>query len=275
MLIPKNSKDVKGLRDYLTQQRAQACSTAAAYSGPLKQLFDEMVSKINAWLGQLPKEDVPGDWSLECQLDCLFSLMAQLSAAASLSALELSKLQNGEQYATALSAEINRRVTAGELFTKDGVAAHVKTQVDAGELVAKDRLTQLCSESHIKGFGEGEAKVRGEFTAKEAEDKLIGTRRSSLQAASLPLPDAEVERLVLGGTEEQFAARKTLFETRRDGLVKEGIQLNSDAALANLWLDETAYKGFERTVKSLPSLKFNPNPILKLPGAPEASLFVV
>lgn len=265
MLIPKNSKDLKGLRDFLTQQRTQACSTAAAYTGPLKQVFEEMVSKIDAWLGQLPKEDVPGDWSLEYQLDSVFSVMTQLSAAASLAALELSKLQNGEQFASLVSAELTKRITAGELFTKESLqtatAAAIKTQVDSGELVGKDRLAQLCSESKNTGLLEGEQKVRTELAAKETQLKTLSTRKSVVQAASLPLPDTEIETVVFGGTDEEFNARKARFETRREDLKKEGIQLNSDEALANLWLEEAAYKGFERTVKSLPQLKFQANPL--------------
>lgn len=269
MLIPKNAKDVKGLRDYLTQQRTQACSTGAAYTGPLKQVFDQLVSDIDAWLDKLPKDEIPGDWSLECQLDCLFNVLTQAQAAASLVTLEHSKLMNGEQFASALTVEINKRVTAGELFTKDGVSAHVKAQLDAGEIVSKERLTQLCSEAKIQGFGEGETKVRNEIAAETTATKLIGERKALLQAASLPLPEAELEKAILGGTDEQFAARKTAFETRRESLKKEGIQLASDEALANLWLDDAAYKGFEKTIKSLPQLKFNANPLAGAAGGGE------
>ena len=274
MIIPKNAKDVKGLRDFLSQQRTQACSTGAAYTGPLKQLFDELVTKIDAWLDKLPKEDVPGDWSLECQLDSLFALMAQMSASASLAALELSKLQNGEQFASAVTAEVNKRVTAGELFTKDAVAAQVKAQlqdnVSTGELVPKERLGQLCAEAELAGIAKGELKFKTALEAEKAEAKLFAERRQSLQQAALPLPDAEIERIILGGTEEEFQARITLFKSRQDDLAKESIQLASDAALANLWLDEKGYKGFERTVKSLPALKFHANP-LATPAAPAAA----
>lgn len=273
-LIPKNSKDVKGLREYLTGHRAstQQCSVAEAFSQPLKDLFKETVTKIDAWLGQLPKDDVPGDWSLEYQLDSLFAIMTQLSAAASLSALEVSKLQTGEQFATALTTEIQKRITAGDLFDKDGLktqlAAHVKVQVDAGDLVDKTRLTQLCSESKLAGFGEGEQKVRTELAAQEAEGKVITARKALVQAASLPLPDSEIEKTVLGGTDEEFKGRMDLFNTRHESLKAENIQLNADVALANLWLSETAYKGFEKTVKSLPALKFAANPFAVPGGAP-------
>lgn len=261
MLIPKNAKDVKGLRDFLTHQRTQACSTAAAYTGPLKQLFEKLITDIDAWLDKLPKDEVPGDWSLECQLDSLFSILTQAQAAASLVTLEHSKLMNGEQFASAVDAEIGKRIASGVLFNKDGVTTYVQTQLDAGEMVSKARLTQLCAESKLQGMTEGEQKVKSEIAATAAQEKLIGERRGLLQAASLPLPERELEVAILGGTEEQFAARKTAFETRRAALKQEGIQLASDEALTNLWLDDAAYKGFEKTIRSLPQLKFNANPL--------------
>ena len=265
MLIPKDSKDLPGFRAFLQNQRTQACSTASVFTGPLKIAMEKMVSEIDAVLAKLPTDEARENWCLDNQLDSLFNLLT-------LSALELSKVTNGqsEQVASLLTAEIDKRVAAGDLFLKDSlptlVAAQVKTQVDAGELVTKDRLTQLCSESKMAGFGEGSKKVIDDMAAIEAETKVIGARKASLQAASLPLPDAEVERVILGGTEEQFTARKTAFETRREDLKKEGIQLNSDAALANLWLDEQQYTGFRKLVGNLPQLKFTPNPLATVPG---------
>jgi hypothetical protein len=273
-LIPKNSKDIEGIRNFLTIQRAQACSTAAAYSGPIKELFDELVKKLDGWIKQLPTTDVPGDWSVENQLDYLFSTLAQASANASVIALELSKLKNGEQFATSLTQEINKRVTEGTLFTKEGAQAFaenlVKSKTEAGELVPKNTLTQLCSEAQIKGFGEGEAKVREELAAERTLTETINKRKALLQEAGLPLPEAELEKAILGGTDEEFAARKATFETRREDLKKEGIQFNSDPVLANLWLDEKAYGGFAKTVKNLPQLKLAPNPLARTPErAPE------
>jgi hypothetical protein len=271
MFIPKNDKDIKGLRDFLTQQRTQACSVSAAFTGPMKQLFDEMTAKIDGWLSQLPKDEVPGDWSLGCQLDQVFALMAQLSAAASLAALEVTKLNTGEQFATACTAEINKRVTAGELFTKDGLAAHVKSLTDGGELVGKDSVKQLCAAAQQVGFAEGDKKVRDEMAAQIESGKVIGARKTSLQAASLPLPDAEIEAIVLGGTDEEFNKRKATFETRLAALKAENIQLNADSdalLLANLWADDKAYAGFEKTVRNIPQLKLKGNPLARVPGGP-------
>ena len=213
MLIPKDSKDLPGFRAFLQNQRTQACSTASVFTGPLKIAMEKMVSEIDAVLAKLPTDEARENWCLDNQLDSLFNLLTQAAASAALSALELSKVTNGqsEQVASLLTAEIDKRVAAGDLFLKDSlptlVAAQVKTQVDAGELVTKDRLTQLCSESKMAGFGEGSKKVIDDMAAIEAETKVIGARNASLQAASLPLPDAEVERVILGGTEEQFTAR--------------------------------------------------------------------
>ena len=288
-MIPKDSKDLPGFRAFLQNQRTQACSSASVFTGPLKAAMEKMVQDIDAWLTKLPTDEAKDTWCLDHQLDSLFNLLTQAAAAASLSALELSKVTNGnssEQLATALTAEISKRVTAGELFTKESLqtattaaaAAQVKAQLDAGEFVPKKSVEQLCSESRISGFGEGEKKVRDELAAEAAATKLIGERKALVQAASLPLPDVEIERVILGGTDEQFNARLAAFKTRQEALKTEGFQLNADGALANLWLDDNAYKGFEKMVKSLPQLKFNANPLATVPGneqKPAAPILIV
>ncbi len=263
MLIPKDAKDVAGLRNFLTAQRTQACALSQAYTGPLKQVFDDLIAKVDAFLAGLPSEDKCGDWTLANQLDCLFSYAAQCSACASQATLELSKLNSGQM--SALNTEIQNRITAGTLFTKDNyqtaVDAAVKAKLDAGELVTKTRLDQMCSEVKGVAFEEGAKKAREEHAAEVALNETVGKRKALLQTASLPLPEADLEKIVLGATEEEFNARKAKFETRREDLKKQGIQLNSDAALANLWLEDKAYEGFKRTVESLPALKFTPNPL--------------
>ena len=59
------------------------------------------------FIGELPKDDVCGDWSLESRLDSLFALLAQASALASMAGLELSKLkaEGATQLAGAVTAE--------------------------------------------------------------------------------------------------------------------------------------------------------------------------
>jgi hypothetical protein len=280
MLIPTNSKDLKGLRDFLTNQRVQACSLAAVAKGSYKTSLDEMVTGIDASLAKLPADDAAADWTMESQMCSIFTLLAQAMSCSTLSALELTKATGSEQLASVMTAEIAKRVSAGELFTKDQHDAgliservkHVKTLTDSGELVTKAAVIQLCSDSKLAGFTEGETKSREALLAATTEATLITTRKASLQAASLPLPEASIEKLVLTGTDEVFAARKALFETRQADLKKEGIQLNSDGALANLWLDEAPYTGFRKLVADLPQLKFQANPFAVAPGAPAPAL---
>ena len=129
MLIPKDSKDLPGFRTFLQNQRTQACSTASVFTGPLKVAMEKMVSEIDAVLAKLPTDEARENWCLDNQLDSLFNLLTQAAASAALSALELSKVTNGasEQMATALTAEIAKRVTAGELFTKESLQTATST----------------------------------------------------------------------------------------------------------------------------------------------------
>ena len=120
MILPKTSKDVPALRTFLTTLRTQACSASDGFSAPLKDLAGELVKKLDGFIGELPKEDVCGDWRLESRLDSLFALLAQASALASMAGLELSKLkaEGARQLTGAVTAEISRRIEVGDLIAK-------------------------------------------------------------------------------------------------------------------------------------------------------------
>ena len=267
-MILTNSKDIAGFRAFLTSQKEQACSAAAKFTGPLKQALEDLGTKFADALAKLPAADASENstWCIENQLDNLFCLLTQATACASLASLEIAKTTNSEQLASSVTAEINRRVAAGELFTVDGVALKVKTQIEAGELVPKVTLEQLCSSAKLTGFSEGQAKVREELAAEVEAGKVIALRKTALQEAGLPLPEAELERVILGADDAAFQARKAAFIARQAELTSEGIQLNADGGLANLWLDEAPYKSFKKLVASVPALKFKPNPVASVPG---------
>ena len=272
MILPKNSKDVPALRNYLTTLRTQACSAAEGFSAPLKEMASELVKKLDGFIADLPKDDVPGDWSLESKLDSLFALLAQASALASMAGLELSKLKadGATQLASAVTTEISRRITAGELVAKDAheaaVGNAVKIQTDSGALVAKDTVTQLCAEARNTGFKEGEKKVRDEIAAGETRRSQIAARKEALQQAGLPVPEAEFEA-VLAGTDAEFEAVKTRYTTRLEGLKKNGIQLAAGPLLSKLFMPDVEYAVFEKTVSSIDAFKTPPAEVLATPGA--------
>jgi hypothetical protein len=259
MTLPKNSKDLPALRSFLTTLRTQACASGDAFTGALKEMRDDLVKKLDSFINEIPQGDVPGDWCMEDKLQTLCSLLAASIAQASMSALEVAKLQT--QMAGAVDTEISRRITAGELVAKDAhvtaVQNAVAEQTKAGAVVPKDTVTQLCADAKNLGIAEGEKKVRDEIAAEAATTKLIATRKDALQKAGKPLPEAEFER-VLAGSEEEFNKVLAKFDTRLDGLKKAGVQLAGSPLLSKLFLPDEQYGVFEKTVSSIDALKTPP-----------------
>jgi len=275
LAIPKDPKDLKGFRDFFTTIRSQACSLAATYEGPLKQVWDDLVAKYDAVLASLPK-DTDGNWSVASSLDCLFSSLVSSNACASSLSLELSKART--QTASAVDAEITRRITAGDLLPKDQLTPKIETavqeKVTAGDLVPKTTVTQLCSSAKDNGIIEGEKKVRAEMEAEKNRAALIGTRKAALTTAGIALPASEFEKLLLGGTDEEFTAAKTLFETRKAAFQTAGINLSEDL-MSSLWLPKDQFATFEKTVANIPSLKLAAEPLARGTGGTEQKPLIV
>ncbi|MDE2105478.1 MAG: hypothetical protein KGL39_50085 [Patescibacteria group bacterium] len=268
MILPKNSKDVPALRNFLTTLRTQACASSEAFSPSLKEMAGELTKKLDGLISELPKEDVAGDWDLSNKLDSLFALLAQASALASMAGMELAKLkaETATQLAGAVETAIQSKVAAGELLTKDAhaaaVAAAVKTE--------KDTVGQLCAEAKKNGIAEGEKKVRDEISAAEAVRAQIAGRKTELQKAGKPLPEAEFES-VLGGTDEQFKAVTDKYDARLAALNKAGVQLAGSPLLAKLYLPDSEYKTFEPTVTSIDALKTPPVEVAGGAAAPASA----
>ncbi len=270
MVIPKNSKDVAAIRNIFTAIRVQMNSAATAFSEPLKNIFAEITTKFDAVLASLPKDEAIADWCLENQLENLFSLLAQASAVASMAGLELSQLKAdlGKNLNSGVTAEIDRRITAGELVTKAAfdlqLASALKLKIEAGELVPKEMHTQLCSAAKTAGITEGATAERLKVTEVEQRQTLVKTRSEGLTTASIPLPPADLAA-ILGETEENFTALRTTFDARKKKLTEEGFQLNSEL-LANCWLPAAEFTRFEKILASTPSLKIKPEPFMGGPG---------
>jgi hypothetical protein len=271
MIIPKNSKDAQGARDFFTGLRTQACSLAAAFGDPLKSLANDFTAKIDSLIAKLPAGDPPGDWSLETQLENVFGCLAQCSALASLAGLEATKLKSemATQVASGVTADIEKQLASGTLFKAEAVtvkiADAIKVKLDANELVPQTRVTQLCSAAKTEGIAEGEKKAQDAITAAEQTRNLILKRRGELQTASFPLPDAEFES-VLGLADAEFGVAKTTAESRIALLEKDGIAMNSDL-LPNIWAPEADFNRFRKTALSIPALKLKAEPLLGGGGA--------
>lgn len=266
--LPKNNKDLAGCRRFFTDVRTQACSLAGTYSGPLKQLWDDLVQKFDAAIAALPKES-DGDWDLTQNLDNVFSCLTSANACLSQLSLELSKhRQTASELDAKVTEEIGRRVASGDLIGKDSlskaVEAAVQSRVSSGLLVPETTVKQMCSAAKDVGITEGKAEADRLLQAERERQNLITQRKADLQKASVPLPEGEFER-VLGLKEEEFKAAKSEFESRLALLKKDNIQLSSEL-LANLWLPKDQYATFEKMVRSIPGLQFRPNPLIGNPG---------
>jgi hypothetical protein len=263
-LIPKDAKDVKGFRSFFENVRSQACSMAATTTGPLKQVWDDLAAKYASALETLPKE-ADGNWSVIDKIDCFFNSLVSANAAASVATLELSKANSAtaSTLASAATNEIARQIGTGDLIPKADLAAKIEAgftaKVTAGDFVPKDLSTSLCSQAKLNGIAEGklaEQKAQADAAAKIV---LIETRKTALTTASLPLPEGEVAAF-LGASEEDFTKAKTTFAARVEDLKKAQITLAAEL-LGNLWLDEARYAVFASTVKSIPALKLNHEPL--------------
>lgn len=251
-------KDYKALRALLTGIQTQLCSTTETQlEEPFRTTFKGIKAEFDTILASLPAaeavvQDVEAHlqslWTCFNSLNLLFTTLTAGRKAPDATALN-----------SAVEAEIAKRITAGELFAKDVIPVKVKEQVasltTAGELVPKETVTQLCADAKANGITEGETKVRNEIAAKAALDAKVAERKTALQTAGHPIPDADVDKL-LGGTDEEFAAHKARMETQLAEFGKKGIQLNSESPVrAKAWLAADQFKGFLALTDGIPALK--------------------
>jgi hypothetical protein len=254
-LMPKDSKDLEGVRGFFSGLRQQFASTATIYSGPIKSLFDDVVAKLDAALAALPKT-TDTNWSLNDQLENFFYLLNSANCVANSLGLELSKVK--QQMASIGPDAIAQAVTAGTHIPKTdfetAVSAAVAARtVEGGDLVPKATVTQLCSAAKELGLKEGRTARDGELAVERAADTLAVTRRAALTQAGIPLPEAEVEA-ILRAPEADFAAARTLTENRLKGFTEAGIELTPEL-LGKAWLPEAAFGVFQKTVGAIPSLR--------------------
>ncbi len=254
-------------RNVLTQQRAACLTAAQAAQEPFASQYKDIVRQCDEALAALPADDQPVEDKHNTALASLFVSSNGLCMLLN-SALETERRNSG----SAVQTEITRRVTAGELFTKDSLASAVQSEIkkltDAGEYVPKATVTQLCSEAKTNGLTEGETRVRNEMAAKAAAEQKIAERKTALQTAGFPVPETDMEKF-LGGTDEEFNARRTRAQTRQEALKTQGYVIQSAHLLTNLWREDAEYKAFEKTIEEIPALKSNADPLAV--GSPKAA----
>ena len=271
---PVSAKDLQGVREFFTNLKTQFASTATVYEGPIKALFDEVTTKLEAVLSGLPKS-ADADWCLTDKLDWLFESLSSSNSLISLLTLELSKMkQTAASAAPAMVDTLADALAAGTHLTKEAHEAALLAATTAAttDLVPKNTVDQLCSVAKNLGITEGREAVAAEAAAKLASEKLAGDRTAALTTAGLPLPDADVAA-VLQASEEVFAAARTTAESRIKGFTEAGIELSPELA-ANVWASDAAFKTFQKTVASIPSLKRSaaptPEPFAAAPAGPTA-----
>ncbi|OHD27384.1 MAG: hypothetical protein A2Y38_01890 [Spirochaetes bacterium GWB1_59_5] len=247
-------------RNVLLQQKA-SCEAAAKISDePFAQQYRDIASQCDLALAGLPADDQPVE---EKHSTALASLLAASTSLCTLltGALDTHKKNQAASLASAVTAEVTRRIQAGELIEKASLTAAIDAEITrrttAGELVIKATVDQLCSTAKTNGIAEGEQKVRNEMAAQQQAAQKIAERKTALQTASFPLPGADTQ---LGGTDEEYAARKTKAETRRTALQTAGFKALGPELLANVWADDPAYKAFENTIANIPALKSTADP---------------
>lgn len=238
MKIPTNLKDAKAIRDFFTGQRQALNGLVTQLADPWKTHFTGLDGQYEQMLALLPADTEAGD--PEKTANVALALFSQTNALCALL---------GANIKTSADALVAARITSGELIAKADLDTHVTTalngKVTAGELFTKERHTQLCTEAEARG----EKKVRDEIALATEAAKVIETRKGEVATAGLPIPDADMLKM-LAGTPEEFAARKTKAESRIEKLRTDGIVLNAKSPLlAKVWLDDTAYAAWEQIAK--------------------------
>jgi len=251
-------------------QQRSACDSAARISiEPWATHYRQIVADCDKALADLPADESPVEEKHQSALASLFVASSGLAIMLG-GALETEKKNASTALNSAVALEIQKKITAGELIAKEAlnsaVQAEIKRLTDAGEFVPKATVTQLCSEANTNGMAAGETKVRNEITAEKAAATKVNERKAVLQTASFPIPDTDVEKL-LGGTDEEFAARKTKAEQRIAGLKAKGFAINSAALLTNVWRTDAEYASFEKMIGEIPALKSTHEPFAGGPAA--------
>ena len=230
---------------------------------PWKSQFTAVKAGLDKELEALPPSDqIPAALAANNLLQSLFSQFCNFSSmftgfTAQLSTLRASVASaqpSAASLASAVDAEIAKRIQEGKLF--DAAGLEVKIAEAKTGLTPKAEVESLCSAAKLTGIAEGKSLERAAQEQAAAAAKKIEERKTACSTASIPLPAAELEK-ILGGTDEEFTARKTKAETRLAELAGFGVSLASADGVfgTKLWADDAAYNDFRDLVKTFASEK--------------------
>lgn len=240
---------------------------------PWKSQFAAVKNGLDAELEALPPSDqIPAALAANNLLSSLFSQYCNFSSmftgfTAQLSALRASvatAAPSAASLASAVDAEIAKRIAEGKLFDAAGLEVKL-TEAKTG-LTPKPEVESLCAAAKLTGIEEGKTLERAAQEAAAAVKAKIEERKTACSTASIPLPAAELEK-ILGGTDEEFTARRTKAEARLTELKGFGVSLASADGVfgTKLWADDAAYNDFRDIVKTFASQE-KADPFATAPG---------
>lgn len=214
--------------------------------------FNKIKSDYDSALKDLaPSDQVVASLDANRHLSCLYTLLAGANSLCSFVSGQMSEMKKA--HATALNsaadAAITAKIQSGELIAKADLDGKIKAAIDAriagGELLTKESHTQLCSAAKEIGRTEGKTAAETVIANEKAKLATLETRRGLVQTASLPVPSADIEKL-LGGTDEEFNTRMETAKSRVQELMAAGIALNAaNPAWDNVWKGDGEYKNFK------------------------------
>lgn len=237
-----DSKNAGILRKAYTDMRDSMCANADLLTEPFKSQFLAMKKNFDDAIAGLPATDaVPAAMDANYVLNGLHSLLASSSSLCSFMSQQCAVMvkNHATALASAADVEITRRITAGELFTKEAVETKLK------DYVPKTDATSLCTAAKEAGINEGLAKARQEFDALQAQKTVIETRKASLASAGVALPLKEIDKL-LGGPDAEFNARVSAAKARRTELESAGVAYDAANPIwGRVWEEGADYDSFK------------------------------
>lgn len=224
---------------------------------PFASAFKNLHEQCSAVLGKMPTiHQASTALELEAMLSHCASALGSAQATLSLFTNHVASLNQklaaatdqtriATQLASAVDAEIAARVEKGDLIT----SARLTELKTSGELVEKTVVQELCSASKKQGLEEGAAAEQAKLAAEKERARIVDSRKTLCEQASLPVPPAELEA-VLAGTEDEFNAARTAAASRVEVLKKNKMSVQHLASA--VWGNEAAWRTVESAIAALP-----------------------
>ena len=263
--------DVKNADVIRTAYGAMAQSLTAAMDmldEPWKSQFQAVKHGLDHELEGLPPTDqIPAALAANSCLQSVHSALCQVNACFSGYMGQIASLRTSlnaaptaASVATAIEAEVAKRMQDGKLFDAAGVEVQITAALsrDAATKVPKAELQSLCAVAKTEGIAEGRRLQKQEMDAAAAIAKKVDERKTALSTASIPLPLADLEKL-LGGADDEFNAAKTKAEARLTELKELGVSNCALPVFGKVWGDDATFTEFRELCKSFVSAE-KPDP---------------